>query len=524
MSSGKEGQHGGEASKPKLSFSLNTTKKNSKGSAAGKNVLLAEGFESSPAFDGFDGKKKNGEEGKELKGLNALFSVDKERLEKEKQEEELLVIPMEKDKDWRNSSKRTTTKKTTNSRSSSNEDTEENNNIQKKEEEAAVSSLSPEKDENITMMTEDERFQQDLAERPDEADMQTYEDVPVEEFGAALLRGMGWKKGEAIGGTFKGLAEPVEYVPRMNRLGLGAKRDLEIKPDLKHRQKRYIKPGETREKKSHGVAKVGADGKVRHIKKLSEEVRDEEVATMKRGAYVLINRGPHRGHAAKVTRLFNLQAEIELALSGNAITVEEKILAPVKRAVYKQRIADLRKYGIEKVLRKKNASNSENSSSGDSGKRREKDGNNRYNEDDSDSFPPNKKPKSSSSASSGNKNKSKRRKPVWVCPGICVRIVSETFKSGKYYNSKVKVVDVMAIDAITCATDTGKLLEHLRQKDLETVIPKKELAPVRVVSGEYKGLNGRMLKRNKSKETVIVQLEDDDTVQLSYDDISSKLE
>ena len=34
--------------------------------------------------------------------------------------------------------------------------------------------------------------------------MEDYEDMPVTSYGAAMLRGMGWKKGEAIGGTNKG--------------------------------------------------------------------------------------------------------------------------------------------------------------------------------------------------------------------------------------------------------------------------------------------------------------------------------
>ena len=34
--------------------------------------------------------------------------------------------------------------------------------------------------------------------------MEDYQDMPVTSFGAAMLRGMGWKKGEAIGGTSKG--------------------------------------------------------------------------------------------------------------------------------------------------------------------------------------------------------------------------------------------------------------------------------------------------------------------------------
>lgn len=37
-----------------------------------------------------------------------------------------------------------------------------------------------------------EAFQKNLEELPDEASLDDYDNVPVEEFGAALLRGMGW--------------------------------------------------------------------------------------------------------------------------------------------------------------------------------------------------------------------------------------------------------------------------------------------------------------------------------------------
>ena len=48
-----------------------------------------------------------------------------------------------------------------------------------------------------------ERYLADVNLRPDEADIEAYEAVPVEAFGAAALRGMGWKEGEAIGSTNK---------------------------------------------------------------------------------------------------------------------------------------------------------------------------------------------------------------------------------------------------------------------------------------------------------------------------------
>jgi hypothetical protein len=43
-----------------------------------------------------------------------------------------------------------------------------------------------------------------------QASLEDYERVPIEAFGAALLRGMGWKEGEALGsGKFKGCVKRV---------------------------------------------------------------------------------------------------------------------------------------------------------------------------------------------------------------------------------------------------------------------------------------------------------------------------
>ncbi|KAF9558991.1 hypothetical protein EC968_006774 [Mortierella alpina] len=79
-----------------------------------------------------------------------------------------------------------------------------------------------------------EAFQKNLDLLPDEASLEDYEKVPVEDFGAALLRGMGWK------GDSKG-SEAIEFHRRPALLGLGAK-PKEPEPITK----KYIKPGESR--------------------------------------------------------------------------------------------------------------------------------------------------------------------------------------------------------------------------------------------------------------------------------------
>jgi hypothetical protein len=74
-------------------------------------------------------------------------------------------------------------------------------------------------------ISETDAYRQDVQEFPDEATLDDYARVPVSQFGAALLRGMGWKEG-ADAGNGKGRKKYVEpWIPtaRPALLGIGAK-------------------------------------------------------------------------------------------------------------------------------------------------------------------------------------------------------------------------------------------------------------------------------------------------------------
>lgn len=58
-----------------------------------------------------------------------------------------------------------------------------------------------------------------------------YDDVPIEDFGAALLRGMGWQGEEAT--ITSGASKELPNKPRPARLGLGASIDLPSNPKPK---------------------------------------------------------------------------------------------------------------------------------------------------------------------------------------------------------------------------------------------------------------------------------------------------
>ncbi|KAK0485917.1 DExH-box splicing factor binding site-domain-containing protein [Armillaria novae-zelandiae] len=75
-----------------------------------------------------------------------------------------------------------------------------------------------------TPVSEDDAYKQDIDELPESATLADYNRVPVSQFGAAMLRGMGWKEGTAAtrkGG--KGMVEPYLPEARPALLGIGAK-------------------------------------------------------------------------------------------------------------------------------------------------------------------------------------------------------------------------------------------------------------------------------------------------------------
>ena len=70
---------------------------------------------------------------------------------------------------------------------------------------------------------EDDSFKSDIASRPDSASMDEYNAVPIEEFGAALLRGMGWKEGDVVGKRKNQIIKTRIVERRPALLGIGAK-------------------------------------------------------------------------------------------------------------------------------------------------------------------------------------------------------------------------------------------------------------------------------------------------------------
>ncbi|PWZ03799.1 hypothetical protein BCV70DRAFT_197991 [Testicularia cyperi] len=75
----------------------------------------------------------------------------------------------------------------------------------------------------IPMADETEQLHHDIDTRPEAPTLDDYAATPVEEFGMALLRGMGWKEGMGTGKDGRGIQRAPEPKKRAALLGLGAK-------------------------------------------------------------------------------------------------------------------------------------------------------------------------------------------------------------------------------------------------------------------------------------------------------------
>jgi hypothetical protein len=84
----------------------------------------------------------------------------------------------------------------------------------------------------IPLQSEEQALQHDVQDAPDAPSLDAYISTPIEGFGAALLRGMGWKDGEEIGRNKGVVMKPREVKRRPALLGIGAKEEAAVGIEL----------------------------------------------------------------------------------------------------------------------------------------------------------------------------------------------------------------------------------------------------------------------------------------------------
>uniref|UniRef100_A0A452H0C8 G-patch domain and KOW motifs-containing protein n=1 Tax=Gopherus agassizii TaxID=38772 RepID=A0A452H0C8_9SAUR len=301
-----------------------------------------------------------------------------------------------------------------------------------------------------------------------------YEVVPVEAYGVAMLRGMGWKAGEGIGCTFKQDVKPLEHQLRPRGLGLGADRSA-IQDLQPARPLRPPKPGE------------------------EHRGGEEEPLGLVAGGAVVIVAGPHKDLYGKIEGVDpdNARVMVKLAIGDKIVTISQHSLQPVTRKEYEKLAKDLSEsHDFPRYPRLTIDSPSPRHP---------------Y---------PHLSPQSPSQAKEETLLVLPSSSSHWLRRDLRVRFVDKLYKGGKYYNTKMLIEDVLSPDTCVCRTEEGQVLDGIQEAMLETVIPRGTADWVLVVLGEHAGRVGRILQRDQRRSRALVQLqrdEDGDVLALDYD-------
>ncbi|KAH9523547.1 hypothetical protein Btru_040316 [Bulinus truncatus] len=355
----------------------------------------------------------------------------------------------------------------------------------------------------------------DVALRPDEPDEADYEKIPIEHYGMAMLRGMGWNKNRGIGKNAK-VVIPIEAHLRPKGLGLGADKS------------------NSNTKNTLTVSETGTD--------------NNEVLEVKKNSYCVVTNGINKDLYGTVEGLDedNARVMVKLALTGKTINIMQSYISVVGKKEFDKYSKYLNKAKADKYKESeiKSMNNGHSNKGRDSDEKSSKHKHKKHKRESRDNSPHHKRKKysvdedkpsgirgdkkndskksnythSSSSMEEGSEPSSLR---PWLRNDLKVRVIDKHLKKGKYYNDKVVIIDVPSAGLCMCRADDGRVLENIHQSSLETVVPKEENAYVAVVSGIYCGEIGQILKRHKDKCIAVVQLlsDRDNLLRLNYDEI-----
>lgn len=126
--------------------------------------------------------------------------------------------------------------------------------------------------------------------------------------------------------------------------------------------------------------------------------------------------------------------------------------------------------------------------------------------------------------------------PSWLQTGIRVKIISKKIDNhGRHYLSKGSVLDVYYPSSkssrdrsgkvASIRLDNGVVLQDIKEKYLETVLPKNIGDSCMILTGEHRGLSGTLMEKDYDKNEVTIQLiEEMDIVLLSMDSVAALAE
>lgn len=358
---------------------------------------------------------------------------------------------------------------------------------------------------------------------PDMSSVEAYEAMPIEEFGMAMLRGMGWKEGMGVGRN-RQVVEAIEYLKRPERLGLGAQSAGPIsKP--KGPRKMGDAPIDQQTRREDLVLAPDADGRQRHVRKLDEKLvkREDIVPGPRKGKEMVVSGGRHQGLKCLVVEgPVSVNKEggegqrhkwtVRLRPSDEEAIVWEEDLGEVGSLMSGE---NQRPSGEEKMVHGSRVDNQikikdEPGVVSAKGKTR-----------DSHTSLPLPPPPATGSSKRDSEAKPSSSRTSWLHPNIKVRVIDKRMNQGRTYLKKGVVLDVHPGSRADVRLDeTREVLSLMPQDSLETVIPKGKGEALLIVGGKMRGSKGRLLQAKTDEGVAAVQLASDLTVhQLMLDDI-----
>ena len=337
---------------------------------------------------------------------------------------------------------------------------------------------------------DDERFKVDLSLRAEDVNFKSdiYKAVPIEEFGAALLRGMGWT-GPSVEDEEHGKKLSEKNVARVFRLGLGA----------------LAKPPEQKGGRIDKETKAAIDKE--WAKKAAEKLAKQVLAE---DDLVWLKDPKFAGRRGKVVSVRGVPGldKIRIMLEASGHLVEVKRLdavllsaAELAEAPYKdtekQAPSDSNRSKYEPPIVPSSASSSASASSSSKTINISPAMTSDKHRDSKQHQPP-----------SNSSHERSRSIKSWLATGIRVRLVSKKVGTSRSYLQKGWIIDVYGNNLAAVKLDDGSVVDGVKESYLETVLPSTG-AICMVLAGKHTGLTATVLEKRKEVETAVVQLTDE---------------
>lgn len=339
-----------------------------------------------------------------------------------------------------------------------------------------------------------QQYLKEIENLPDKADNDAYDRVPVSEFGAALLRGMGWR-----GNNGDTTNAPPPPVMRPHRLGLGATPKLLVADAIsgKVRTADQVKRDEKLQKQQDGFNK-----------QRKERIAQDKQKTLQIGSLVHCH-----GRRAKLLQLQGVPGlsrvlvQFEGDVTKTSVKKGETSLVPrheLDEQPFDEVELDENRQGKTDSIpmQKKQHSTFEIRSNDDD---------RRYRNHRDDRFRDDRKV--------ATKLIHRGEERGWLIPNIRVRVITKRLGSC-HYKEKGVVIDVTPGGAATLQMSNGHLLDRVPERYLETALPKIGGNAV-VLTGKHKFAKGKLLERDSKSGKGVIQVFDDmSVVSLSLDDMA----